>query len=171
MIARKGTNGVSTDGISADFMFFDRGTFWVLPLTYFYLPKSAWAYLFPQSVKAHYFCSGPISADPICPQASYSYYCYYYDHHYYHYYYYYYCYYYYHLSASKERATAALRRARRAQDSRFIIHVFMCTIYYTYIHYSLYICVYIYIYIHVYIYIYICISYMYTFNICNILYI
>ena len=49
-------------------MFVDRGTFWVLPLTYFYLPKSARAYLFPQSVKNHYFCSGPISVDPICPQ-------------------------------------------------------------------------------------------------------
>ena len=28
-------------------MFFDRGTFWVLPLAYFCLPKSARAYLFP----------------------------------------------------------------------------------------------------------------------------
>ncbi len=43
---RKGTNGVSTNGVTANFMFFDRGTFWVLPLTYFYLPKSARAYLF-----------------------------------------------------------------------------------------------------------------------------
>ena len=43
-------------------------TFWVLPLTYLYLPKSARAYLFPQSVKIHYFCSGPIRVDPICPQ-------------------------------------------------------------------------------------------------------
>ena len=49
-------------------MFFDRGTFWVLPLAYFYLPKSAGAYLFLQSVKNSYFCSGPISVDPICPQ-------------------------------------------------------------------------------------------------------
>ena len=49
---------------------FHRGTFWVLPLTYFYLPQSARAYLFPQSVKSHYFCSGPISADPIRPQPS-----------------------------------------------------------------------------------------------------
>ena len=45
------------------FMFFDRGTFWVLPLTYVYLPKSARAYLFRQSVKTYYFCSGPISVD------------------------------------------------------------------------------------------------------------
>ena len=54
--------------VNAIFMFFDSGTFWVLPLTYFYIPKDARAYLFPQSVKTHYFCSGPISADPICPQ-------------------------------------------------------------------------------------------------------
>ena len=49
-------------------MFFDRGAFWVLPLTFFYLSKSATAYLFPQPVKIPYFCSGPISVDPICPQ-------------------------------------------------------------------------------------------------------
>ena len=66
---RRGTNGVSTNGVTADFMFFDRGTFWVLPLTYFYLPKSARAYLFPQPVKIQYFCSGPISVDPICLQS------------------------------------------------------------------------------------------------------
>ena len=64
----KGTNGASTNGVTANFIFFDRGPFWVLPLTYFYLPKSARAYLFPQSVNNNYFCSGPISVDPICPQ-------------------------------------------------------------------------------------------------------
>ena len=54
------------------FIFFDRGTLWVLPLTYFYfcLPKSARAYIFPQYVNIHYFCSGPISVAPICPQPS-----------------------------------------------------------------------------------------------------
>ena len=58
---RKGTNGVSTNGVTANLISFDRGTFWVLPLTYFYLPKSARAYLFPQSARnKHYFCSGPI---------------------------------------------------------------------------------------------------------------
>ena len=61
---RKGTNRVSTNGVTANFMFFDR----VLPLTYFYYPKSAGAYLFPQSVKSHYSCGGPVSVDPICPQ-------------------------------------------------------------------------------------------------------
>ena len=43
-------------------VFFTEGLFGVLPLTY------ARAYLFPQSVKIPYFCSGPISVDPICPQ-------------------------------------------------------------------------------------------------------
>ena len=65
---RKGTNGVSTNGVTAIFMFVDRGTFWALPLTCVYLPKSARAYLFPQSVTICYFCSGPISVDPSCPQ-------------------------------------------------------------------------------------------------------
>ena len=35
----KGANGVSTNGVTANSMLFDRGTFWVFPLTYFYLPK------------------------------------------------------------------------------------------------------------------------------------
>ena len=58
-LSRKGTNGVSTNGVTANLMFFDRGTFWVVPLTYFYLPKSARAYLFPQHVKIHYFLRRP----------------------------------------------------------------------------------------------------------------
>ena len=67
-MCRKGTNGFGTNGVTANLMFFDTGTFWVLPLTYFYLPRSARAYLFPQSVEINYLCSGPISADPTCPQ-------------------------------------------------------------------------------------------------------
>ena len=67
----KGQNGVSTKGVTAIFMFFDRGTFWVLPLTYCCLPESARAYLFPQSVKNNDFRSGPVSVDPICPQPRY----------------------------------------------------------------------------------------------------
>ena len=68
-VSRRGTNGVSTNGVTAIFMLFDRGTFWVLPLTYFYLPQSARTYFsFYQSVKNRYFRSGPISVDPICPQ-------------------------------------------------------------------------------------------------------
>ena len=65
---RKGTNGVSTNVVTANCISFERGTFWVLQLAYFYLPKSARAYLFLQSVEIHYFCSGPISVDPICRQ-------------------------------------------------------------------------------------------------------
>ena len=52
----------------AIFRFVDRGTFWVLPLTYFDLPKSSRVYLFPQSVRIHYFFSDPVSVEPICPQ-------------------------------------------------------------------------------------------------------
>ena len=66
-VPRRGTNGVSTNGATAKFMLFDRGTLWVLTLTYLYLPKSARSYLFPQSVKIYYFCSGPMSVDPVCP--------------------------------------------------------------------------------------------------------
>ena len=65
---RRETNGVGANGVTANCSFFDRWTFWVLPLSCFYLPKSARACLFPQSVKIHYFCSGPVSVDPICPQ-------------------------------------------------------------------------------------------------------
>ena len=43
---RKGTNVVGTNGVTANLMLLDRGTFWALPLNYFYLPKSARAYLF-----------------------------------------------------------------------------------------------------------------------------
>ena len=61
-------HGVGTNGVTAIFILFDRGTYWVLPLTYFYIPKSARVYLFPQSVKVHYFCSDPMSIGPICLQ-------------------------------------------------------------------------------------------------------
>ena len=60
----KGLMGSALTGVTANFVFFDRGTFWVLLLTYLYIPKSDRAYLFPQSVRIHYFCSGPISVDP-----------------------------------------------------------------------------------------------------------
>ena len=70
--ARKGTDGVSTNGATANLICLteDRGVSWVLPLTYLSLPESARAYLFPLSVKISYFCCGPISVDPICPQPS-----------------------------------------------------------------------------------------------------
>ena len=45
---------------------------WVLPLAYCHIPKSARAYLFPQSVKINssLLQRTPFSADPICPQPS-----------------------------------------------------------------------------------------------------
>ena len=49
--------------------FFDRGPFWVFPLTSFYLTKSARAYFFPKSVNMYYFRSGPMSVYPIWPQS------------------------------------------------------------------------------------------------------
>ena len=67
MDGRKGTNGVCTNGVIANVSLFDRGTLGV-PLTYLYLPKSARAYLFQQSINIIYIFSGPISVDLICPQ-------------------------------------------------------------------------------------------------------
>ena len=124
----KGQMGSALMGSLQDCMFLDRGTFWVLPITYFYLPKSARAYLFPQSVKIPYFCSGPISVDPICPQSKTSvsitititisiyYYYYYYNN---------YNYYYYkdqvpaarHIRpGAAQLSSAAARRAKRAAE-------------------------------------------------------
>ena len=46
--------------------FVDRGTFRILLLTYFYLPKSARAYLFPKTVETRYFVQRPyFRAEPI----------------------------------------------------------------------------------------------------------
>ena len=61
---RKGTNGVSTSEVTADFMLFDRGTFGVLPLTYFDLPKSARAYFFPNMSKSITFAAAPSVLTP-----------------------------------------------------------------------------------------------------------
>ena len=47
----KGTNGVGTNGVTTNSVSFDRGTFWVLPFTYFYLLKGARAYICSQFVK------------------------------------------------------------------------------------------------------------------------
>ena len=40
-VNRQGTNGVTTKGVTAIFMVFDRGTFRVLPLTFLYIAQSA----------------------------------------------------------------------------------------------------------------------------------
>ena len=60
---RKGTNGVSTNGVTANFMFFDRDLL-CTPVNLLLYSQSARAYLFPQSVKNHYFCSGPLVLTP-----------------------------------------------------------------------------------------------------------
>ena len=66
VLDRKGTKGVSTNGVAANVMLFERGAFWVLKLINLLL-ASQWCQgvLRPQSVKNHYFCSGPTSVDPI----------------------------------------------------------------------------------------------------------
>ena len=52
------------------FLFFDGGTCWV-PIFRNLSTSVNFAHLFPQSVKVRYFCSGPISVDPICPEPKY----------------------------------------------------------------------------------------------------
>ena len=64
---RKGTNGVSTIGVTANCMLFDSGTFWV-PICQTLEASINVAYLFHRSVKNTYFCSDLISVYPICPQ-------------------------------------------------------------------------------------------------------
>ena len=63
--ARKGTNRVGTNGGTSIFMCFDRGTFWVLPLTYIDLVKSARAYLFPNLLKIITFAAAPTVFTPL----------------------------------------------------------------------------------------------------------
>ena len=60
---RKGTNGVSTNGITAN-LFFDRGTFWVLPIIYFYLPKVPGRTFFPNLSKLITFAAAPLVLTP-----------------------------------------------------------------------------------------------------------
>ena len=71
----KGQMGSALMGSLQHLMFLTEGLrclhyFGVPPLTYLCILRSARACLFPQSVKTHCFCSGPISVDPICPQPS-----------------------------------------------------------------------------------------------------
>ena len=72
----KGQMGSALMGSLQSSCLFYSGTFGVLQLAYVYLPKSARAYLFHQSVKMYYFCSDPISVDyisvdPICHKSVY----------------------------------------------------------------------------------------------------
>ena len=54
-IHRKVTTGVSTNGVTANCVSFDRGAFGVLPLTYFYRPKSARGVPVSAICQIHYF--------------------------------------------------------------------------------------------------------------------
>ena len=67
--ARKGTNGVSTNGVAANLMFFDRDLLGT-PVNLLSSQKCQGAPFSPisQSLKKYYFCSGPISVNSICPQ-------------------------------------------------------------------------------------------------------
>ena len=63
---RKGTNGVSTNGVTANFMFFLTGTFRVLPLPYFYIPKSVpGRTFFPNPSKFITFAAAPLVLTPL----------------------------------------------------------------------------------------------------------
>ena len=66
LLRLKGTNGVSTNGVTATFMFFvGRGTFWVLPSTYLLLSsQNCQGVFFSDLSKNITFAAGPISVDP-----------------------------------------------------------------------------------------------------------
>jgi len=63
---------VNTNGVTSNFMCIGRGANWYSRLTYLSSPKRARAYPFPTSVKSHYSCNGPKSADPVCPSPTYA---------------------------------------------------------------------------------------------------
>ena len=51
-----------TNVVAADFMFFDRGTFWGTPINLLFdIPRSARGYLFPQSVEITAFAAAHYS--------------------------------------------------------------------------------------------------------------
>ena len=127
--APRGTDGVSTDGFTAfSNMFFDGGTFWVRPLTYFYLPNSARAYLFPQPVKNKYFCSAPLVLTSFVRHQGYIPICYMYIYTYIHMYVY--------VSLS------------------LYIYMHICIYIYVYVYVYVDVCVCVYTYIHIYVYVY-----------------
>ena len=61
---RKGTNRVSTNGVTANFMFCDRGTFGVLPLTYLIFTKVSGRTFFPNLSKGITFAAAPLVLTP-----------------------------------------------------------------------------------------------------------
>ena len=71
-VSRKGTNGVGTDGVTENCMFFDRGTFWVLTFNLRLSSQKCQGVPFSPICQKIFLlhCSGPISFDSICPQPS-----------------------------------------------------------------------------------------------------
>ena len=70
-VTQKGTNGVITNGVTADFMFLTEGLFGYSHQPAFIFPKVPGRTFFPNLSKCiNHFCSGPISVDPIRPQPS-----------------------------------------------------------------------------------------------------
>ena len=67
LFARKGERRVSANWVTANFMNFDKGTFLGTPVDLLLSSQKWQGELFPQPVKIHYFCSGPISVDPNLP--------------------------------------------------------------------------------------------------------
>ena len=65
MVLGEGQMGVGTNWVAANFMLLTEGFFCVLPLTYFYLPKSARACLFPPKLsKIATFAAAPLLLTP-----------------------------------------------------------------------------------------------------------
>ena len=60
----KGQNGVSANGVAANSMCFGRGTFWVLPFTYFIFPKVPGRTFFPNPSKVITFAAAPLVSTP-----------------------------------------------------------------------------------------------------------
>ena len=61
---RKGTNGVSTNGVTANSVFLDRGTFWVLPLTTLVFAKVPGRTFSPNLSKLITFAAAPLVLTP-----------------------------------------------------------------------------------------------------------
>ena len=63
----KGTTGVSTNGVTGFVCLLTEGSFGYSRSPTFTFPKCQ-GVPFSPSCQIHYFCSGPISVGPICPQ-------------------------------------------------------------------------------------------------------
>ena len=64
---RKGTNGVSPHGVTAQVACFDEGLFGT-PVDFIFPKMPGHTFFSTPATLINYFRSGPISVDPICPQ-------------------------------------------------------------------------------------------------------